>query len=128
MARVLVVDDDVFTQQLVGDILCLEGFDVSLADTLEAASAILHAAPCDLVVADLLKPAGATHLEAIQRLHTGLVGTPTLLLTAYAEAKEWPPHELGMAAVMTKPFVVDELLQTVREVLKTRRSKHGATA
>jgi hypothetical protein len=42
---------------------------------------------------------------------------PSILITAYVDALAWKPRDLGFAAIMLKPFDVDDLLETIAGVL-----------
>jgi DNA-binding NtrC family response regulator len=123
MAAVLVVDDDPSIREVLGELLTGEGFDVRVADGLDAASAVLASEPCELVVSDLLRQPSIPQPDAVGKLRATYGETPTILLTAYAEAKDWQLDEIGMAAVLIKPFDVGVLLALVRQVLEAQRER-----
>ena len=103
--RVLLVEDDLEIRQFLQDALADEGFDVRAAPTGRAGL-------LDLRMPDM----NGWEVRAQQRALPDLAGIPVILTTAVAS-----PHEnlqdLAPAAVVHKPFDLDELLETVRRCL-----------
>jgi DNA-binding NtrC family response regulator len=126
MAAVLVVDDNPFAREALGNLLTREGLEVRLADGLESASAVLAAEPCEVVVSDLLRAHGVSPLDAVANLRATYSETPTILLTADAEAKAWKADVIGMATVLVKPFDIDGFLVMVRRTLEQQRKSVAA--
>lgn len=61
-----------------------------------------------------------TGLELIQRLHTARVALPVILATGLVPEYEFEKNPLlKPAAILLKPYSMDKLLGTVREVLGT---------
>jgi DNA-binding response OmpR family regulator len=114
MTHLLVLEDDAATREVVGEVLAHEGYTVSLAETLDDARAVFDREPCDLVLADLLRPANLPHADAARRLHAAFGATPLIIMSAYGEVRQWVPEQLGLAAVVVKPFGLDEFLSTIR--------------
>ena len=123
MATVLLVEDDDTIGEVLGDFLSLEGFEVRRAADLAGAQAVLEAEPCDLILTDLMRQQHAPVLEAVARLHSTFGSTPTVLVTAHAEVRQWSAEELGLDAVVLQPFDVHDLLATVRRLLERNRER-----
>ncbi|MBL7201928.1 MAG: response regulator [Anaerolineae bacterium] len=86
--RALVVEDDRSWQQILSEILMDSGMTVDVADSLDAATVSLRAAPHRLVVVDLSLGGGDHHnqdglqvLDAVRRHDPGCV---TVMLTGFA--------------------------------------------
>jgi len=93
---------------LVGDAPVLETEEGALAGAFE---------PTDLIVSDVRMP-GVGGLEILSGLRSLDSDLPVILITAFGS---WETHEealrLGAAAVLDKPFAVDELAALVRRAL-----------
>jgi DNA-binding response OmpR family regulator len=132
-ARVLLAEDDGELRALIAHALRGDGFDVievcdgkelvdSLADALAADGALDG---YDLVISDVRMP-GFTAIDVLTAMRPFLARTPVVLITAFGDEKT---HErarrLGAAAVIDKPFDLDELRGRLRELLR-RRLTSGA--
>lgn len=74
----------------------------------------------DLLISDILLP-GLTGLEVLGALRTADWAMPVILITAFGdEATHAEAERLGAIQVFDKPFAVEELLDTVRELLPLR--------
>jgi len=117
---VLVVDDDAGMRELVRAMLCLEGFEVRLADGNAMALAAIDERRFDLVITDLLMP-GRSGFETISEIRGrdselpilaisggGRIGAVECLHTARC---------LGANATLAKPFGHRELLARVSGLL-----------
>src|SRR5713101_8336540 len=79
-ARVLVVEDEAYVRNSLGELLRSRGFDVELAAAFPEAMERLARAPVDLVLTDLKLP-GADGLELVRRITASFGGTPVIVLT-----------------------------------------------
>jgi two-component system response regulator QseB len=109
--RVLVVDDDADSCEMMAQLLTGEGFDTEIAfngmDALDKA----HANPPRVIVLDMMMPImdGWTFLAHHRKTHLGAI--PVIILSAA------PPehlHNVGAAAAFQKPFRTDELIAAIR--------------
>jgi DNA-binding NtrC family response regulator len=116
--HVLVVDDDASIRLLCRINLELEGWTVREAATLAEAREQLHDGAVVVTLLDVHVGAesGVDFLDELRREHprmpvamlTGSVGTPTV-------------DEADADAVVTKPFTLDQLSETVRTLVSGRR-------
>ncbi len=119
--RILVVDDDELTRDVLATILDLEEFSAVFADDGETALARLDdSGPFDAVVADVMMP-GLDGFELCRRVKQSdqpeLAGTPVILLTAKsAERDQREGEEAGADAYITKPFSPLYLVESIREL------------
>ncbi|HSN81252.1 MAG TPA: response regulator [Polyangiales bacterium] len=122
---ILIADDDPAMRGMLGMSLRRQGFEVGecsdgkeLIDRLQAARNGSRAP--DLVVSDLRMP-GLSGLDVLHWLKTWLPDVPLILITAFGD-----PHthrraaELGAAAVVDKPFDLQELQDHIVRVLAAR--------
>lgn len=109
---ILVVDDDPFILDLLCDVLEEAGFVVLTADDGRAALTLLQHMPVALVLTDLMMPY-VTGLQLAQQLRSNaeMAAIPVVLMSAA------PPPRMSdtFRAVIPKPFVLDDLVTTVRQ-------------
>ena len=122
--RVLVVDDDVKTVELVKLYLNRDGYRVITAyDGIEALRLAREGRP-DLIVLDLMLP-GMNGLEVCRTLRNES-DVPIIMLTAMTtDQDKLNGLELGADDYMTKPFSPRELAARVRTVLRRIPGERG---
>ncbi len=119
--RILVVDDEPTLREVVVRYLERDGFRVDEAGDGATARALLARRP-DLVILDVMMP-GLDGFEVLRRMKNDprTVQTPVILLTAKADfssvAQGW---NMDVDNYVTKPFNVDDLAKTVKNVLVFR--------
>lgn len=117
--RVLVVDDDSMSLELVTELLRQEGYQVLAATTAEVGLRLTAAQRPDLILMDLQLP-GMTGYEAIRRLKADPVtaAIPVLALTASAmRGEERKARETGTDGYLTKPLDARVFRETLRRFL-----------
>ena len=117
--RILVADDDISIRQFNTRALLRSGYHVvAVEDGAEGWDA-LHASRFDLLITDNNMPK-VTGVELVKMLHATGMAMPVIMVTGAAPTEELKRHPwLQIAAILLKPFTVDELLRTVKEVLRT---------
>lgn len=116
-AVIAVVDDDASLRRSLANLLGSVGM---ASQTFASAEQFLSDAAADIgcVVLDLRLP-GMSGLELTHQLRRGWPGLPVVVLSAQSDA---PTRQrcldAGVAAVLTKPFVPDELLNTLRSAMR----------
>jgi two-component system alkaline phosphatase synthesis response regulator PhoP len=122
--RVLVVDDDIKTVELVKLYLNRDGYRVLTAyDGIEALRLAREGRP-DLIVLDLMLP-GMSGLEVCRTIR-GESDVPIIMLTAMTtDQDKLNGLELGADDYMTKPFSPRELAARVRTVLRRLPGERG---
>ena len=117
MGRILLVEDDARTAELVATFLRGEGFDVDTERTGPSGLARLLAAPPDLVILDWMLPA-LDGLTVCQRAREQFQG-PILILTARSEeADQIQGLESGADDYLPKPVRPRLLLARIRALLR----------
>jgi len=115
--KILVVDDDVYIQQLVSIHLSREGYQVYRANHAEEALDMLEEKAVDLAIVDVMMP-GMDGFELTKILSTDY-NLPVILLTAKGQIGDKEQGFLaGSEDYIVKPFEVKELLFRVAVVLR----------
>ena len=124
----LVVDDDPALQKLVILLLQRAGYDTESAlNATEAAAVLRKPTLPDLVVLDLMLPeiSGIDFLKQL-RAKPNFDGLPVIILSALADpAQIREGLEAGADRYLTKPYLANNLIKTVQDVLKQGRVKRG---
>jgi two-component system, OmpR family, response regulator len=117
MMKILVVDDDIYIQQLVSIHLSREGYQVYRANHAEEALALLEEKTVDLAIVDVMMP-GMDGFE-LTNILSGDFDIPVILLTAKGQMGDKEKGFLsGSEDYIVKPFEVKELLFRVAVVLR----------
>jgi two-component system KDP operon response regulator KdpE len=116
--RILVVDDEAAERITLGEVLRLEGYQVTLAASGEEALALVHQEPAfDLAVLDLRLPGvdGLQVLEGIRRISSETI---VILITGYGTLETAiQALRKGAYDFLLKPCPVNEVLSAVRRAL-----------
>src|SRR5258706_5008210 len=127
MSKLLVVEDEIHIASGLRFSLEAEGHDVTLAETGEAALAIIakHPGRVDLVVLDVMLPdIDGFGVASRMRSHGWL--TPILMLTARGRAEDvLRGFEAGADDYLPKPFDLTILLARINALLR-RNAWHAA--
>jgi PAS domain S-box-containing protein len=115
MASVVVAEDNVEHQRVIAEVVRRLGHQVTVAADGRAGLAAVARQHPDLVVADVDMP----QLDGLQmcramRADPALAGIPVVLITAYLPPGDPQLCAAGAAALVRKPFAVQELTDTLR--------------
>lgn len=116
MKKILVIEDEKLLREEITDILLFEGFEVLQAENgLEGEEMALAIKP-DLILCDIMMPeVSGTQLLTRLREHEETKRIPFIFMSALAERKHLRNGmELGADDYITKPFTVQEVLQSIR--------------
>lgn len=116
MKRILVVDDDRASCDLLREILAEQGWQAETAQTPERARALAAKQPFDLVISDVNLEAEESGLDLLKSLRDGC---PVILLTGFGtlEAAVEASRE-GAWDFISKPFKVEEVVETARRAME----------
>lgn len=115
-AKVLVVDDDHATLDLLRMILQKDKYEVMLATTAEEGLQTLESWNADLVITDLKMP-GMDGIEFLSELRDWDTELPVILLSATANLKSLNGASHLATAIISKPFKKDTILKAVRKAM-----------
>lgn len=116
---VLIVDDAPLNRKLIRTILAMRKIQVIEAEDAEQAFELIREQRPDLVLMDLQLP-GLNGLEATRVLKSnpGTTDIPVVILSAGSVPEDDPGmREAGCAGLILKPFVAEDLLDTVTSLL-----------
>ena len=116
--RLLVVEDDPATADLLRANLASEGFIVTMPGAGPGLWRTLEGHACDLVVLGLTRP-GAQGLDICRRVRARTQYTPIIIVNAQSsEAHRILGLELGADDYLTQPFSFSELAARIRALLR----------
>jgi two-component system response regulator AtoC len=119
-SRVLVVDDDPASRELLARILAGEGYDVSALGDGRDALAEIARAPADLVVSDI-RMADVGGYELAERIREKAPDTPVILVTAFGNVEgALEAIRRGAFDYISKPYDVDAIRLVVARALRQR--------
>ena len=123
--RILVVDDDHDARRLAVDMLVGSGYNVQDAkDGAAGWKALQSGNNYDLVVTDNKMPK-MTGIEMIARLRSARITVPVIMATAHLPVHEFARKPwLRPDATLSRPFSHDDLLETVKKVLRSAAKRH----
>jgi CheY-like chemotaxis protein len=125
--RILVIEDDDETRELLRLALEKRGYEVTAAeDGVRGYDTALFLKP-DLIVTDIQMP-GADGVHVVRRVRdtASLEKTPILVTTAFGTGTATFCLQLGANAYEPKPINADSFLSTVRRLLSSRDSIKAA--
>jgi DNA-binding response OmpR family regulator len=115
--RILVVDDDIDIRLLSAALLFRSGYQVDTAEDGATGWDALQAKSYDLLITDNKMPK-VSGVELVKMLRSAHMALPVILASgAMPEELNRLPW-LRLAATLLKPFSPDELLETVKKVLR----------
>ncbi|HST51041.1 MAG TPA: sigma-54 dependent transcriptional regulator [Pyrinomonadaceae bacterium] len=125
MKRILVVDDDEASCELLREIFAAQGWEAESAQTPDAALALAARGRFDLVVSDINLEAAQSGLDILRSLRDRC---PVILVTGFGtlDAAVEASRE-GAWDFISKPFKVEEVVATARRALDRVSASEDAT-
>ncbi|MGH9448528.1 MAG: response regulator [Terriglobia bacterium] len=119
--KVLVVDDDKESRELLSEVLTTSGYAVGLVENAEAARVALSLEEdYRIVIADLRMPNGSG-LDLLEELRRQNVKREVILMSSFISGAERKlALDLGVDAFLEKPFRLSELLDAVAGLAKEK--------
>jgi CheY-like chemotaxis protein len=122
--RVLLADDDSEMRRLLAWSLNRKGYQITECKDgnamMKKLGLSVHSEsdqPFDLIISDIRMP-GSTGIQILESAHNIKKLPPMILITAFPDDEtRKKARQLGAAAVVEKPFDVDALVDSVREIL-----------
>ena len=134
MAKILVVDDEPNVARAIQLALEAKGHDVVTAGSKEEAEAVVVDCKPDLLVTDVMMPEGTEGFHLVWKIRQmqdeAVRGVPIIMVTGIHQTTKLrfypdqtdgtyePGEYLPVQAWLDKPVQVDDLLNTVNQVLK----------
>jgi len=118
--NILVVEDEELMRSILRQLLETEGYHVLTADSAENALKIFPSADIAVTLTDI-KMAGIDGLELLDQIKTIDEEAIVIIMTAYSSVDSAiAALRKGAYDYVTKPFVNEDLLQTVRNAIQTK--------
>lgn len=117
-ARVLLVEDERDTRELLGRALERAGYSCALAATSEEALASLERVPADVIVSDVMLGLDDWRgLHLLREIRKAGSRTPVVIITAFADLEKvkFALNE-GAAYLLEKPFRAMQLIDAIERV------------
>ena len=117
-SRILVVDDEPETLELLQRNLASQGYQVFIAPGAVEAIKFLESTPVDLVITDQKMPS-VSGLDLARHIRENLADTEVIMITGYATIEgAVEAVKTGAEEYLAKPFTDDELFTAVQKVLE----------
>lgn len=115
--KVLVVDDDSDSRNLLSEFLAANGYEVgTVGDGAAARAELGRAEDYQVVIADLQMP-NESGLDLLRKLRLQKSKCSIILMSSFvSQAERKEAQELGAHALLEKPFRLTDLLQKVEEL------------
>ena len=113
--RVLIIDDDEAIRQLLVDLLTESGYQTDEARNGREGLERARQRPPDVILLDQLMPGADGTSFAAAYARTPPPRAPIIALCASRDGAEWA-SSIGAAALVTKPFDIDDLLAAIASV------------
>jgi two-component system chemotaxis sensor kinase CheA len=120
--KILVVEDNADSRDLLSKLLAMSGYEVSSAPDGESGYAAALKEIPDLIITDVNMPRmdGIELLRKV-RVEGPLAGTAVLVVTAFGDDAARFAIEAGADASTSKPFDFETFIDTVKAVIYRRR-------
>jgi CheY-like chemotaxis protein len=129
-ARILLVDDSLFTRTMLAAELREMGFSVDAAGSLAEAHAAVAAQPPDIAIVDVFLEDGPSGLEVARKLRANPSTALTFIVALsghYAPDSLRLAHEAGCDRFLVKPCPLDVLVETIEHFLGSCRESAAAS-
>ncbi len=122
LPKILVVDDDEESRQLLSEVLEANGYGVgAVADGLAARETLSRDGDYRIVIADLHMP-NENGLDLLRNLQKQKSTHDIILMSSFISVTERQMAEdLGVRALLEKPFRLSELLEAVSQLVEKKQ-------
>lgn len=118
LKRILVLDDNQDILEMVNEVLSYEQFDVHATSNSNGIIAVAEKYNPDLIILDYrLSNANGGEICMELKAHPQLKGTPVIIFSAYISINV-DYDKYGCDAVISKPFDLSQLIETVNGLIK----------
>jgi CheY-like chemotaxis protein len=123
-ARILVVEDEPDTREMIAYAVKQQGAKAVQADSAKEALHLLEQEPCDLVISDIGMPDidGYAFIRQLRSMPSPVSKIPAIALTAYAgEQQRNLSIEAGFTTHIPKPITLTELFRVIEKLIRERK-------
>lgn len=127
MAHILIIEDDISFAGLLQDFLEMQGYRVSMADTIAEGINLLNTQP-DALLLDYRLPDG-TGMDILAALTERNMSVPAIMMTSFHDVRlVVATMRSGACDYITKPVNPEELLLALRDALTKRTPSQQVTS
>jgi len=120
LPAILVVDDDNVTGNLLCEVLEKDGFVTQYVQSSSAALGAVDEFKPDVIISDIRMNSSTDGLDLLTELRQSVPQTPVILMTAFGSMETAVQAvRQGAFDYLSKPFLNDQLVSTVRRALST---------
>ena len=127
LPRILIVDDDTVTCELLCEVFAREGFEAAFRQSGEEALAAISDERPAVLLSDIRMKTRLDGLSLLDRVRREHPSIPVVLMTAFGSIETAVRAvKEGAFDYLSKPFNIDELVATVRRALDARAATPSA--
>jgi class 3 adenylate cyclase len=120
---ILVIDDELIVREMIAEALEADGYTVVQAETGSLALELLTSRQIDIVLSDIQLP-DTSGIDLASRIRVQQPGLPIVMVTGMADAsKAIDALKLGVSDYITKPFDLNTLSTSIRNILDKEEEK-----
>ena len=128
LPRILIVDDDAVTCELLCEVFQRQGFEVHFEQSGDAAVSVMTAQRPNVIVSDIRMKTRFDGLTLLDHVRREYPKTPVVLMTAFGSIETAiRAVKQGAFDYISKPFKMDAVISTVRRALVTQSASSSAT-
>ena len=118
LPRIMIVDDDAVTCELLCEVFERQGFDVQFEQSGDAALSVMTTSQPDVIVSDIRMKTHLDGLALLDHVRREYPQTPVVLMTAFGSIDTAiRAVKQGAFDYISKPFKMDAVIATVRRAL-----------
>ncbi|MGL1936220.1 MAG: response regulator [Fibrobacterales bacterium] len=120
--KILVMDDEEFIQEILNEMLKLNGYTVELSSDGDSAirkykDALDAKEPFECIILDLTIPGKKGGKDTISEIKSFDPNVSAIVTSGYSNDPVMEQYsQYGFKAILSKPFSIDELLKTIAEI------------
>ncbi|PCJ21473.1 MAG: hypothetical protein COB02_02455 [Candidatus Cloacimonadota bacterium] len=121
MTKILVMDDEIFIREMMGDMLSFYGYEVTLVDDGARVLELLAINHYDLCILDVSVPKGLGAVETLFLMKQNKTFVKSILSTGYSDidlVKNYKQH--GFCGLLTKPFDIETIKLYIDSCLEAK--------
>lgn len=122
--RIMIVDDDAVTCELLCEVFQRQGFDVHFEQSGDDALSVISTQTPDVIVSDIRMKTRLDGLTLLDHVRRQSPDTPVVLMTAFGSIETAVRAvKQGAFDYISKPFKMETVVSTVRRALTTKATK-----
>src|SRR5919112_103407 len=127
--RVMIVDDDAVTCELLCEVFERQGFTVHFEQSADAALSVIPTERPDVIVSDIRMKTRFDGLALLDHVRREYPETPVVLMTAFGSVETAVRAvKEGAFDYISKPFKMEQVVATVRRALEAQSTSRRSGA